>query len=164
MNSFCLGYQVYHGTVNNIPLLCFWCLWEQQFWKLFIYQYLFMWPCWVLVATCGIFLCGSQISLLLWWEGSRACGLQLQHQSFQWIFRTDFLEDRLVGSPCCPRDSQESFLQHHNSKTSVLQCLAFFMVLLSIHNDWTIFSPTSYVWRFQFLYIFANTYFWFFNW
>ena len=34
--------------------------------------------------------------------------LQLQHQSFQWIFRTDFLEDWLVGSPCRPRDSQES--------------------------------------------------------
>ena len=27
---------------------------------------------------------------------------------FQWIFRTDFLQDELVGSPCCPRDSQES--------------------------------------------------------
>ena len=34
--------------------------------------------------------------------------LQLQHQSFQWIFRTDFLWDELVGSPCSPRDSQES--------------------------------------------------------
>ena len=35
---------------------------------------------------------------------------QLQHQSFQWIFRTDFLKDGLVrSSPCCPRDSQESF-------------------------------------------------------
>ena len=33
---------------------------------------------------------------------------QLQHQSFQWIFRTDFLQDGLVGSPCSPRDSQES--------------------------------------------------------
>ena len=33
---------------------------------------------------------------------------QLQHQSFQWIFRTDFLENRLVESPCSPRDSQES--------------------------------------------------------
>ena len=33
---------------------------------------------------------------------------QLQHQSFQWIFRTDFLEDWLVWSPCCPRHSQES--------------------------------------------------------
>ena len=33
---------------------------------------------------------------------------QLQHQSFQRIFRTDFLYDWLVGSPCSPRDSQES--------------------------------------------------------
>ena len=32
----------------------------------------------------------------------------LQHQSFQWIFRTDFLSDWLVGFPCSPRDSQES--------------------------------------------------------
>ena len=31
--------------------------------------------------------------------------LQLQHQSFQWIFRTDFLEDWLLWSPCCPRGS-----------------------------------------------------------
>ena len=27
--------------------------------------------------------------------------LQLQRQSFQWIFRVDFLSDWLVGSPCC---------------------------------------------------------------
>ena len=33
---------------------------------------------------------------------------QLQHQPFQLIFRTDFLQDGLVGSPCSPRDSQES--------------------------------------------------------
>ena len=33
---------------------------------------------------------------------------QLQHQSFQWIFRTDFLWNGLVGFPCSPRDSQES--------------------------------------------------------
>ena len=33
---------------------------------------------------------------------------QLQHQSFQWIFRTHFLYDGLVGYPCSPRDSQES--------------------------------------------------------
>ena len=33
---------------------------------------------------------------------------QLQYQSFQWTPRTDFLQDRLVGSPCSPRDSQES--------------------------------------------------------
>ena len=33
---------------------------------------------------------------------------QLQHQSFLWIFRTDFLYDWLVGSPCSPKESQES--------------------------------------------------------
>ena len=33
---------------------------------------------------------------------------QLQHQSFQWTRRTDLLYDELVGSPCSPRDSQES--------------------------------------------------------
>ena len=32
---------------------------------------------------------------------------QLQHQSFQWIFKTDFLWNGLGGSPCTPRDSQE---------------------------------------------------------
>ena len=35
--------------------------------------------------------------------------LQLQHQSFQWKFRIDFLWDWLVWSPYCPRDPQESF-------------------------------------------------------
>ena len=33
---------------------------------------------------------------------------QLQHQSSQWISRTDFLQGWLVGSPCSPRGSQES--------------------------------------------------------
>ena len=34
--------------------------------------------------------------------------VQLHHQSFQWIFRTDFLQDWVVWSPWSPRDSQES--------------------------------------------------------
>ena len=33
--------------------------------------------------------------------------LQPQHQSLQWIFRIDFIEDWLVWSPICPRNSQE---------------------------------------------------------
>ena len=33
--------------------------------------------------------------------------------------RTDLLQDGLVGSPCSPRDFQESS-QHHSSKTSIL--------------------------------------------
>ena len=35
---------------------------------------------------------------------------QLQHQSFQWIFRIDFFYDWLVWFPCSPRDSRESSL------------------------------------------------------
>ena len=57
--------------------------------------------------------------------------LQLQHQSFQWIFRTDFLYDWLVWSPCSPRNSSGVFSQPHSSKISVLWCSAFFMVQLS---------------------------------
>ena len=34
--------------------------------------------------------------------------LELQHQSFQRTPRTDLLKEGLVGSPCSPRDSQES--------------------------------------------------------
>ena len=50
---------------------------------------------------------------------------QLQHQSFQQIFRVDFLWNWQVWSPCSPRDSQES------SSTPQLECSAFFMVRLS---------------------------------
>ena len=53
---------------------------------------------------------------------------QLQHQSFQQMFRTDFLKDGLVGSPCSPRVSQES---SPIPKSSVLWCSGFFIVQLS---------------------------------
>ena len=53
--------------------------------------------------------------------------LELQHQSFQWILKVDFLEDWLVWSPWCPRDS---LLQHHNFKASLLRCSFFFTVQL----------------------------------
>ena len=33
---------------------------------------------------------------------------QLQHQSFQWILRTEFVYDGQVEYPCSPKDSQES--------------------------------------------------------
>ena len=51
------------------------------------------------------------ISLFQWVNSSHevAKGLefQLQHQSFQRHPRADLLQNRLVGSPCSPRDSQE---------------------------------------------------------
>ena len=55
---------------------------------------------------------------------------QLQHQSFQWIFKTDFLEDLLVWS-LAVQETLKSFLQHHSSKASILQCSAFSIVQLS---------------------------------
>ena len=54
----------------------------------------------------------------------------LQHQFFQWIFRTDFLSDGLVGYPCSPRDSQESS-PAPQFKSIILRCSAFFIVQLS---------------------------------
>ena len=55
----------------------------------------------------------SQHQSLFQWVGSshqvaKVLELQLQHQSFQWIFRVDFLQDWLVWSPCGPRDPHVS--------------------------------------------------------
>ena len=47
---------------------------------------------------------------------------QLQHQSFQRIVRTDFLEDRLEV-----QGTLKSLLQHHSSKASILWNSAFFI-------------------------------------
>ena len=59
----------------------------------------------------------------------------LQRQSLQWIFRTDFLQDGLVGSPCSPRDSQESSPtpQFKSINSSVLSFLHS-PILTSIHD------------------------------
>ena len=40
--------------------------------------------------------------------GAKVLEFQRQHQSFQWIFRSNFLKNGLVGSPCSPSVSQES--------------------------------------------------------
>ena len=47
--------------------------------------------------------------------------LQLQHQSFQWIFRTDFL---------AVQGTLKSLLQYHSSQTSIICCSIFFIVQL----------------------------------
>jgi len=62
---------------------------------------------------------------------------QLQHQSFQWTSRTDLLQNRLVGSPCSLRDSQESSPtpQFKSTNSSVLSFL-YSPTLTSIHDHW----------------------------
>ena len=64
--------------------------------------------------------------------------LDLQLQSFQWIFRVDFLQDWLVQSPCSPRDSQES------SPTPQLKS-TYYLVLSLLYGP-TITS-THYYWK-----------------
>ena len=70
-------------------------------------------------------------------SGGQSTGFQLQHQSFQWIFRTDFLKDGLVGSPCSPRDFQESSptLQLKSINSWALS-LPSSPTLTSIHDYW----------------------------
>ena len=46
-----------------------------------------------------------------------AKGVELQHQSFQWILRTYFLYDWLVWFPCGPRDSPIPQFKSINSST-----------------------------------------------
>ena len=82
----------------------------------------------------------SQHQGLFQWVGSShqaAIVLELQphHQSFQWVFRVDFLQDWLVWSPCCPRDSQQSYLApQFESINSLSLSLLYGPVFTSIHN------------------------------
>ena len=77
------------------------------------------WWCHPIISSSGIplllllaFNLSQHQSLFNWVSSShqvvKVLEFQLQHQSFQWLFRTDFLWDGLIGSPCRPRDSQES--------------------------------------------------------
>ena len=82
----------------------------------------------------------SQHQGLFKWVGSlhqvaKVLELQLQHQSFQWVFRVDFLWEWLVWSPCCPKDSQESLpAPQFKSIISSVLCLLYGPALTSVHN------------------------------
>ena len=84
----------------------------------------------------------SQHQGLFQWDSSlrqvaKVLEFQLQHQSFQRIFRTDFLEDWLVGSPCSLRDSQESFpTPQFKSINSSAFSFLYSPTLTFIHDYW----------------------------
>ena len=84
----------------------------------------------------------SQYQGLFKWVSSshqvaKVLEFQLQHQSFQWIFRTDFPEDGLVGSPCSPRDSQESSpTPQFKSINSLAFSFFYSPALTSIQDYW----------------------------
>ena len=70
-----------------------------------------------------------------WHEVAKLLEFQLQHQSFQWTPRTD-LQDGLVGSPCSPRESPESFLTpQFKSINSTALSFLYRPTLTSIHNQ-----------------------------
>ena len=62
---------------------------------------------------------------------------QLQHQSFQLIFKTGFLKDGLVGSLCWPRDSQRSSpTWQFKSINSLVLIFIYSPTLTSICDYW----------------------------
>ena len=73
-------------------------------------------------------------SLFKWVSSShqvvKVLEFQLQHQSSQWIFRTDFLRMDWLDL-LAVQGTLKSLLQHHSSKAPILQCSAFFIVQLS---------------------------------
>ena len=84
----------------------------------------------------------SQHQGLLKWVSSsyqvtKVLEFQLWYQSFQWIFRTDFLWNGPVQSPCSSRDSEESSPtpQFKSMNSSVLSFL-YSPTLTSIHDYW----------------------------
>ena len=69
---------------------------------------------------------------------------QLQHQSFQWTPRTDLLQEGLVGSPCSPRDSQESSpTPQLKGINSLVLSFLYSPTLTSIHDHWKNHSHSS---------------------
>ena len=84
----------------------------------------------------------SQHQGLFHWDSSshqvaKVLEFQLQHQAFQWIFRVDFLKNGLVGSPCTPRDSQESSpAPQFKSINSLVLNFLYGTTLTSIHDYW----------------------------
>ena len=83
----------------------------------------------------------SHQSLFQWvsssYQVAKVLEFQLQHQSFQWTFRTDFLYDGRVESPNSPRDSQEySATPQFKSISSSALSFLYSPTLTSIHDYW----------------------------
>ena len=85
------------------------------------------------------FSLGQHKGLSQWVSSSHqeAKVLQLQHPSFQWVVRVDFLEDWLAGSPCSARDSQESSpIPPFKRITSLVLSILYSPTVTSTHDHW----------------------------
>ena len=76
----------------------------------------------------------SESTLLMRWP---VLEFQLQHHSFQKNPRADLLQNGLVGSPCSPKDSQESSpTPQFKSINSLALSFLHSPTLTSIHDHW----------------------------
>ena len=76
----------------------------------------------------------NELALCIRWP--KDWSFTFQHQSFQWIFRTDFLWDELVWFSCSPRDSQESSTPQLKSINSSAFTFLYGPTLTSAHDYW----------------------------
>ena len=93
----------------------------------------------------------SQNQGLFQWVGSshqvsKVLELQLQHQSFQWIFRISFRIDWF--DLLSVQGTLKNLLQHHSSEASILRCSVFFMVQLLHPYITTVKTITLTRWNF----------------
>ena len=98
---------------------------------------------------------GSFPMSLLFASGGQVLEIQLQHQSFQWIFSIDFLQVGLVWSSCSPRDTQESSpAPQFKSISSLALSLLYGPTLTSIHDYWKnhSFDYTDLCWQISLLF------------
>ena len=89
----------------------------------------------------SVFSNESALHIFKWVSSShqvaKVLAFSFQHQYFQWIFRTDFLLDGLVWSPCSPRDSQESPpTPQFKSINSLMLSFLYSPTLASINDYW----------------------------
>ena len=95
-----------------------------------------------LTLCCRLLLLPSNVpSIRVQWVGSsdqvaKVLELQLLYQSFQWIFKVDFLWDWLVWS-CSPRDSRESSpAPQFKGINSLALVFLYGPALTSVHDCW----------------------------
>ena len=71
------------------------------------------------------------------YQVAKVLELQFQHRSFQWIFRTDLLEEWLMWSPYSPRGCQGSpSTTQFKNINSLAFSLLYGPTLTSVHDYW----------------------------
>jgi len=80
-------------------------------------------------------------------QAAKGLEFQLQHQSFQWIFRIDFFRMDWLDLLAI-QGMLKSLLQHHSSKVSILWGSAFFILQLSHPYVTTVKSIALTRWTF----------------